>query len=164
MGTATETHNHFFTVERSKYGDLFYPLTNIEGLGNSRINQRYYYTDYEPDSGLSYYRLKQTDFNGEYSYSAVLEVLFLQKASVQVQRKQNLLVCSFITVDPDEIQIRMFSLDGTLLAHDSNVLSANSEYSVAFNVEAYKNTFVILHIHSNSVSKVITYYTGFHSF
>lgn len=158
--TASESNNHFFTIERSKYGDFFYPLLVIEGQGNSRVNQTYSYLDTEPYSGLSYYRLKQTDFNGDYSYSAIVEVMFLQQAFVQMLRKQNSLVCSFVSEVPDEIVIRMFSLDGTLLAYTSDIISANTEYSVAFDISSYENTFVILYIQANSVSKVITYYTG----
>lgn len=67
--TATEINNDFFTVERSKDGNAFEEIGNISGAGNSNIILEYSFTDINPYNGISYYRLKQTDFNGEFSYS-----------------------------------------------------------------------------------------------
>ncbi|HEY6161589.1 MAG TPA: LamG-like jellyroll fold domain-containing protein, partial [Bacteroidia bacterium] len=74
--TATETNNDYFTVERSKNGSLFEPLVVVDGAGNS--TQTLYYTtnDEMPYTGLSYYRLKQTDFNGSFTYSQMVPVNF----------------------------------------------------------------------------------------
>lgn len=72
--TATETNNDFFTVERSYNGEEFVPLGVIEGAGNSDHQLRYQYTDSSPLHGLNYYRLKQTDFNSQFSYSGLIAV------------------------------------------------------------------------------------------
>lgn len=74
--TASEENNDYFTVERSKDGIVFEEVLRKEGAGNSNTTK--YYTDYDnsPLGGLSYYRLKQTDFNGEFSYSNIVPVQF----------------------------------------------------------------------------------------
>lgn len=74
--TASEKDNDYFTIERSDDGIHFDYLQKIKGAGNTSIQQSYQWEDRHPFSGISYYRLKQTDFNGDYSYSAVKAVQF----------------------------------------------------------------------------------------
>ena len=63
--TATETNNDFFTIERSLDGINFESIANIKGAENSSIALTYQFTDTNPLSGTSYYRLKQTDYDGQ---------------------------------------------------------------------------------------------------
>ncbi|MCB0395215.1 MAG: hypothetical protein KDD36_01095 [Flavobacteriales bacterium] len=63
--TATETNNHFFTVERSKDGIHYEAIDTLEAAGNSQTIRHYATIDAHPYEGLSYYRLKQTDFDGK---------------------------------------------------------------------------------------------------
>ncbi len=77
--TATEINNEFFTVERSKDGKVFEELGKVNGAGNSNSQLNYSFIDKQPYSGLSYYRLKQTDFNGKYTYFNIVSVLFGSK-------------------------------------------------------------------------------------
>lgn len=75
--TATETNNQFFTLEKSTDGLNFMPIGKIAGSGNSYIPKDYKTVDSNPYSGINYYRLKQTDFNGESSYSDIISVRLL---------------------------------------------------------------------------------------
>jgi hypothetical protein len=70
--TASEKNNAFFTVERSKDGEDWDPVSFINSQGNSSTHQYYKTYDYSPFTGNSYYRLKQSDFDGSYSYSNVI--------------------------------------------------------------------------------------------
>ena len=74
--TATEIDNDYFTIERSKDGQFFSELIEINGAGSSFTNLKYEKIDQNPFSGLSYYRLKQTDFNGGHTYSQIKSVYF----------------------------------------------------------------------------------------
>ena len=74
--TASEINNDYFTVEKSKDGINFEVLMKVEGAGNSNTPKIYDELDREPFGGLSYYRLKQTDFNGESTYSQIVPVQF----------------------------------------------------------------------------------------
>lgn len=69
--TLSEINNEFFTIERSADAKKFEPLIIVPGAGNSGRKLEYSSTDKSPLDGISYYRLKQTDFNGKYSYSAI---------------------------------------------------------------------------------------------
>lgn len=70
--TASETDNNFFTVERSIDGINFEKLNTINSKG--KFNQSYQTSDINPHKGVSYYRLKQTDFNNSFSYSNIQAV------------------------------------------------------------------------------------------
>jgi hypothetical protein len=72
--TKTETNNDYFTVERSFDGENFVILDKIKGAGNSTFSISYYYVDRAPLNGTNYYRLKQTDFNGESHYSEPIAI------------------------------------------------------------------------------------------
>jgi hypothetical protein len=72
--TASEKDNDYFTVERSRDGILFDPVLQVSGAGTSTQTLHYSDTDRRPLPGLSYYRLRQTDFNGDFSVSNVVAV------------------------------------------------------------------------------------------
>ncbi len=69
--TASEENNDYFTVERSFNGVSWVAIGKVNGAGTTTVENFYSFEDKEPVEGISYYRLKQTDFNGEYSYSSV---------------------------------------------------------------------------------------------
>jgi hypothetical protein len=74
--TASETNNDYFTVERSQDGQHFNELFKKPGAGISTVNLYYFGFDSKPYEGVSYYRLKQTDYDGKYEYSDVESVNF----------------------------------------------------------------------------------------
>lgn len=70
-GTASETNNSFFTVEKSDDGINFYEVGIVDGAGNSSMDNRYFFFD-EDGNKKSYYKLRQTDFNGNHTYSRAI--------------------------------------------------------------------------------------------
>lgn len=72
--TATEQNNDYFSIERSRDGVKFDEILRTPGAGNSTERKDYSDVDTRPLSGLSYYRLRQTDFNGETTVSQVVAV------------------------------------------------------------------------------------------
>lgn len=73
--TAMEQNNDFFTIERSADARTFVGLGQVNSQGNSQAVQAYQFTDAQPLKGSNYYRLKQTDIDGSFSYSSVVEVV-----------------------------------------------------------------------------------------
>lgn len=72
--TAQEVNNAFFTVERSRDGAGFESIKTIAGAGNSNHTIEYSYTDAQAGTGKSWYRLKQTDLDGRFTYSNVAAI------------------------------------------------------------------------------------------
>jgi len=83
--TATETQNAYFAVERSADGVHFDEITQVPGAGNSAVTKNYAYTDHSPLNGPNYYRLRQVDFDGAYSFSPVRRVVFGEANGVRLQ-------------------------------------------------------------------------------
>ena len=69
--TAMEENNKYFVVERSTDGAHFDSIAYQKGAGNSFVLLNYSYTDDKPQNGTNYYRIKQVDYNGHYSYSSI---------------------------------------------------------------------------------------------
>ncbi len=67
--TTTERDNAGFVIERSADGRNFDAIGNIAGAGNSDGVKHYTFIDENPLKGIGYYRLKQMDFDGQFSYS-----------------------------------------------------------------------------------------------
>ncbi|PKR80807.1 hypothetical protein CW751_08545 [Brumimicrobium salinarum] len=74
--TMSERNNDFFTIERSLDGYQWKELGTVPGAGNSSTELNYHWYDMHPKQGILYYRLKQTDFDGAYTYSDIRSVVF----------------------------------------------------------------------------------------
>lgn len=62
--TSGELNNDYFTIENSKSGEFYQTVTKVKGSGTTDEEHTYIAWDNAPYSGLSYYRLKQTDLDG----------------------------------------------------------------------------------------------------
>jgi hypothetical protein len=67
--TASEINNDYFTIQRSKDGQEFSDIAKVYAAATDESIKRYNYLDLKALPGKSYYRLKQTDFDGKYKYS-----------------------------------------------------------------------------------------------
>jgi len=74
--TATEINNSHFIIERSLDGRIFGAIGQVEGAGNSNSPRNYEAFDTEPEQSTMFYRLRQTDFDGSFQYSNVVEVSY----------------------------------------------------------------------------------------
>jgi len=72
--TASEIGNLGFEVEKSSDGKEFSTLIFLKGSGTTDIPHNYTFTDKNTSPGKFFYRLKQINFDGSFSYSPVLEI------------------------------------------------------------------------------------------
>ncbi|HAS45064.1 MAG TPA: hypothetical protein DCS93_31570 [Microscillaceae bacterium] len=70
--TIKEVNNAFFTLERSLDGLNWEEITNVKGAGNSNTIQLYSFNDVSPNTGINYYRLRQTDADGHQTTSKIV--------------------------------------------------------------------------------------------
>ncbi|MBL4733799.1 MAG: T9SS type A sorting domain-containing protein, partial [Flavobacteriales bacterium] len=74
--TASETNNDYFTVERSIDGASFNSIGTVPGAGHSNTRLSYEFADknllHQGEQLLYYYRLKQTDYDGQFAYSEII--------------------------------------------------------------------------------------------
>jgi Secretion system C-terminal sorting domain len=74
--TLTEANNKGFAVEKSTDGVNFSTIEFVNGVGNSNSKNNYSTIDKAPKVGLNYYRLKQIDVDGRFTYSSIATVKF----------------------------------------------------------------------------------------
>lgn len=111
--TTTEINNDYFTLERSSNATLFSELGTIQGAGNSNTLLHYQFTDNAPLEGVNYYRLKQTDFDGTYSYSNIV-ALSNNSTNFTIWNSSNTL---FVKSDKENLSssLKIYNLLGELV-------------------------------------------------
>lgn len=73
--TAYELNNDYFEIWRSTDNKDFFPISKVKGYGTSNIMHQYSFIDNIINSGIEYfYRLKQVDFNGLYTFSKTISI------------------------------------------------------------------------------------------
>ena len=103
--TASETNNNYFTIEKSYDGNVFIPISTVDGAGTTTQTTLYSLTDENAfDKGnILYYRLKQTDYDGKSSTSEV----------VAVQCSQNVIDYFRVGTSASEIIVYFSGNEGT---------------------------------------------------
>lgn len=87
--TSSERNNDYFTLERSRDAINWKVIDYIKGSGNSTTELNYEYLDNNYDSDVyNYYRLKQTDFNGE---SEIFETIAIYNKSKKIIKILNIM-------------------------------------------------------------------------
>lgn len=76
--TGSERSNDFFTIEKSQDGLNWGIVAYVAGAGNSAHELSYHIIDENPTIGTSYYRLKQTDFDGTETIFEELAYVYFQ--------------------------------------------------------------------------------------
>ena len=92
--TASEINNDYFTIERAGKDNMdeFDFITNVNSqMNNSTVTLNYEAWDYNPLPGLQYYRLKQTDFDGQFTYSDIKPVYFGESKTFEISNVYGLM-------------------------------------------------------------------------
>jgi hypothetical protein len=134
--TASEQNNKGFEIERSVDGIHFDKISFVKGAGNSASTLNYNLLDkdafaksqQQKANSQLYYRLKQVDFNGAYTYSNTIRVtIHAGKAnafSVFPNPYSNSFSISFTSPDEGNTTIEIMDIQGKVVAaQDARVAS-----------------------------------------
>lgn len=114
--TASETNNELFTVERSADAQQWQEGGSVPGAGNHNSLLHYALTDHEPLPGVSYYRLKQTDWDGQTeTFDPVISVCgepALQSISYYPNPFTSELIADIRNLEADQAEIFIFDMLG----------------------------------------------------
>ncbi len=72
--TASEVNNSHFEIQRGSSLSTFENIGSVRGNGTSNKAKHYQYKDTNPLPNITYYRLKQVDLDGNFSYSNIVAV------------------------------------------------------------------------------------------
>jgi hypothetical protein len=133
--TASEINNDFFLLERSFDGITWVAIAKIKGCGTSSYMQEYEFFDTHSKYLTHYYRLKQTDYDGKYTYSNIISAtIYFQENSIftifyDSLRESIIIDCADSTQQDIKI-IEVLSLQG-------NVLFKTQSYSRKINTRSF---------------------------
>jgi Secretion system C-terminal sorting domain len=110
--TASEKNNQGFQIEKSLDGSVFKSIGFVKGVGNSNVSNDYDFRDND-FSKSAYFRLKQIDFDGKYSYSPTVYVEKSQVGKVKTLVYPNPSLGKFYVDHATDIKnITVFNLTG----------------------------------------------------
>ena len=129
--TLSELNNEWFDIEHSTDGKTFDLLNTIAGAGSSLVTNNYHYLHQKPNTGTHYYRLKQIDFDGQFSYSPTRVVEMSSTDKFKFSFNQN---DKTIHVEYKELQnsspYRIIGLNGQILV-EGNLESGSTSFKTS---------------------------------
>ncbi len=119
--TASEENNDGFEIQRSTDRRNWKILDFVEGYGTTSDKQDYNYTDTEATDGISYYRLKQIDYDGDFEYSKV-EVITVKGLNEAATKIYPTMVQNDLNVEGGQGEIMIYNTlgqpVGSAIQHD----------------------------------------------
>ncbi len=116
--TASEKNTRQFDVERSANGTSFSPIGIAKAAGNSSQHSRYQYRDYNIDklkSETNYYRLKQINIDGTFTYSNIVKLTYNRNGKVR----------SIIYPNPTEGSVMLVIKENALFGSEAGIYDIN---------------------------------------
>lgn len=80
--TGQEQNTRDFVIERSSDGKTYSDIGTVGAAGTSHTKRYYYFTDNTPNEGNNYYRLRQSDLDGKFTYSPVRMLNFTMSGNL----------------------------------------------------------------------------------
>ncbi len=122
---ASEVNNDYFSLERSFDGVNYTEIGRVAGSKNSVTDKRYDFIDYSPGDNKNYYRLKQTDFDGN---SKTFDPIFIKGYSFGNKKSKTVYLPNPFT---DKFDIDYYSdisttIDFTLMDRSGNIVRKQS--------------------------------------
>jgi len=140
--TASETNNDYFTVERGESNGntkaiRWSKVAEIKGAGNSSMPLSYSYSDNSPFEGgkgdVVYYRLKQTDYNGQYEYFSPIvvncEAMKNKKFIIYPNPTRGVLTIKLSNMEKENADFKIYDIVGKLVLEgrmENNTINTES--------------------------------------
>lgn len=154
--TYCETNNDYFTIEKSSDGLNYYELGTERGAGNSNCRTEYVFEDDSPFD-LTYYRLKQTDYDGSSTTSNIIKI------DAESSETSNVVVtCNagslFMYINSEisgELYINIYGLNGQVLYSGTESLEKGNS-TQTFMPDLKKNNIYLISTTINNQPQQLT--------
>ncbi|MBX7181685.1 MAG: choice-of-anchor D domain-containing protein [Bacteroidia bacterium] len=114
--TASEINNDYFTIEKTMDGNSYEEVGIVKGSVYSNSNKSYQLLDKNPYAGTSYYRLKQTDLDGSFTYSHLAPVYFQAESKpILVTNTGNKAELGIFNLPEGKNTIKLMDLTGRII-------------------------------------------------
>lgn len=129
--TASELDNDKFEIEESQGGQEFKKIGEVKGNGITTDEKNYLFKVDNPNNGISYFRLKQIDFDGGYEYSKVISINFKWESREVGEFYPNPSNLGMVNLDYSsqkdaEIKVSVFDMAGKLAINQLRQVSVGS--------------------------------------
>ncbi len=124
--TASEQNNSHFDVLRSADGKTFGKIDEVKGNGTTTTLQNYSFTDRNALPGISYYQLRQVDFNGKSTLSTAVAVksnVAANNFSVTNNAQEGTVKLTIFAANEGKAMLKIYDLNGRKLAEKEVSLS-----------------------------------------
>jgi hypothetical protein len=158
--TAAELNNNYFTLERSPNGHEFFEVTRVKGSGTTSSRHNYLFTDEQPLAGTSYYRLKQTDYNGKTETFKIVTVSLAEKNNslnrlhVSPNPFREFFTAQFESSEEEELEMQIINLNGSILFSEKIISEKGSNiYRYTPSSKIKYGTYIFRILNSKTVLK-----------
>lgn len=151
--TGSETNSDQFILERSRDVNVWNSVAVVDAAGNSTSQLDYQHTDENPFPGVSYYRLRQIDFNGnERVYGPISVNCSAQGEGIEVYpnpASQQFTVAIALKDDMPATRIQVLDVSGKIIATQVTDLKAGTTNILFDQLDLPAGTYMI-HVVSNA--------------
>lgn len=123
--TAQEINNDGFVIEQSIDGRDWKNIGWVAGAGTVESNQVYAFTDNHPEAGMNYYRLKQVDFDGQFSFSEIRTIKMeevLNNIGAYPNPTKGIVNLSGLDATDDIVKVKVSNAVGKTVLETSGIL------------------------------------------
>lgn len=136
--TATETNNSRFEVEKKIENFAWLKIGSIPGNGTSTKSHSYRFVDANSTFNHAFYRLRQVDLDGSYSYSKTIEVTFNSPSNYELAQNYPNPFNPTTTITynlpvSSKVKLEIFSITGQLVKVLVDENKEAGKYSINFN-------------------------------
>lgn len=158
--TATETNNDYFEIQRSDNAYNWVTIGMQKGAGNSSVLKNYQYIDKEPLKTISYYRLKQVDFDKTFTYSKMISVDLASLpetiSNLHPNPAKDLINFDWKASKKSNITIELLDSKGEIKLHETKMAEEGFN-NLTIDLSEFKNGIYMLKVSSETSGKSSIY-------
>lgn len=157
--TASEKNNHKFEIERATDDRVYKKIGEVKGQGNSNKNTRYKFRDQNitsnnQDINTLYYRLKQIDFDGKFTYSPEISLNLHPETNIPAlfispNPFGKEFAIAIQTTTPANLQYTIAGLDGTILKKGNEQVNETQQQFIVDNLDGLPAGIYLLQVELN---------------
>ena len=153
--TATETNNSGFEIQKNS-GTGFMKIGFVAGNGTTTDKKSYSFVDQNTVNGTFFYRLKQIDLNGTYSYSNIVEITNGIPANFNLTQNYPNPFNPSTTINyslpyESNVKIIVYNLIGEVVKELANSTQQAGEYTIRFNANGFSSGIYFYSINASSI-------------
>ncbi len=150
--TASEINNDYFSVERSDDNKNYQEIDLVSGAGNSNVILDYSSIDFNVLQGVSYYRLKQVDYDGTTAYSNVVSVRNVDGENIILYPNPN--NGQFVIEVKETVEVSIYNVTGQIVYNNTFEDNSNNRIDLS---NQKQGVYIVTYYYSDEVktSKLI---------